>query len=130
MLRLWALLGLAFVMLAAPAGAIGAAPSVTTVPSTHADAAAVDAGGRASKPAAEPCVQKRDDRVRITAHELGAMELELDDDDSRSDVAALPTAVLPALEPVRLARVPEDAEGEPGRSQVAGALARGPPVAC
>lgn len=116
MLRLYALLGLAFVMLAGPVRAAGAAPSGPTFSPSAADAAD------------EPCFQTRGDRVRITAHELGAVELELDDD-SRSDVAAVPTAMVPAFEPVRIVRVPEHGSADSGHPLVARAHARGPPVA-
>lgn len=142
MLRLWALLGLAFVMLAAPAGAVGAMPSGKPVSSTLADAAlheggaddtdhtdhAGDAGGRATEPAGETHLHPQDHRMQLMAHAIGAVELEVDDD-SRSDVAALPTAIAPAFEPVRVVRIFDVAAAEAGRSQVAGALARGPPVA-
>lgn len=139
MLRLWALLGLAFVMLAAPAGAVGAMPSGKPVSSTLADAAlheggaddtddTGDAGSRATELVGETYLHPQDHRMQLMAHAIGAVELEVEDD-SRSDVAALPTAIAPAFEPVRVARIFDVAAAEAGRSHVAGALARGPPVA-
>ena len=136
MLRLWALLGLAFVMLVAPAGAVGATPSAEHVSSTLTDVATHEGGtgdtgdvrGRATELVVETYLHPQDHRMQLMAHAIGAVELEVDDD-SRSDVAALPTAIAPAFEPVRVARIFDVDAAEAGRSHVAGALARGPPVA-
>lgn len=130
LLRLWACIGLAVLMLTGSAGVASATPSgATAAASMSAGAEAVDSGGRGLDRSTERCLPARDDRNRVAAHELGAVELELDDGDMRSDTGAIATATAPVLESSRISTIAARASADTGRPRVATALARGPPVA-
>lgn len=128
LLRLWACIGLAVLMLTGSMAVASATPSGrTSAASTSAGAGTVDAGDHGLDPSIERCLPDRHDRNRIAAHELGAVALELDDGDMCSETAAIATATAPVLESSRIGSIAIRASVDTGRPRVATALARGPP---
>ena len=110
LLHLWSSLALVLVVLAGHASAAG--------PSGSAPSTAIDL-------ASDLVVES--DRGLWVEHELDAVEIEVDDDDARSDAPATTTPPL-ALASAEAHGGPVQALADTGRPLVSTGLARGPPV--